>query len=196
MTAADVSTAKNSKTVKLCGWFNTVAHQLAMLSVLFIFWMRRSFKWSFVSRDACDVSFFHTLSDFKLKNDNVSISVSNYTEFKFGVLSMTQLASQLKVTKFQNYTRSLFSSRIKWNITMWKMSDFKTEWYFVIIYTKLKLCVLNCSPCSLNMVSLFGCSSGPLCSNMGDLYMMNYAGPEFWHIVLSWESLAKMLNSP
>lgn len=30
---------------------------------------------------------------------------------------------------------------------------------------------------------------------MCDLYMMNRVGPQFWHIVLSWESLAKRLNS-
>lgn len=104
------------------------------------------------------------------------------------------LAGQFRVAKLGNYTCSLFKSRK--TERMWKISDFRTEWCFVILYTKLKRCVLNCIPCSLNMVSLFGCSSGPPCSNMCDLYMMNHVGPQFWHIVLSWESLAKILNSP
>lgn len=69
------------------------------------------------------------------------------------------------------------------------------RWCFVIIYTKLKLLCWIAVPVDLTW-SLFGCSSGLPCSNMCDLYMMNHEGPQFWHIVLSWESLAKRLNSP
>lgn len=54
---------------------------------------------------------------------------------------------------------------------------------------------LKGSSCRLNTVSLSGCSSAPLCSIISDLYVMNHVGRQFWHIVLSWESLAKGPNS-
>lgn len=159
-----------------------------------VFWVNRSFKWRLVSRDASHVVFFIICV-----TASWSFLPPHYAELKLGALSVTELAGQLKVTKWGKlHTQPFLKQRIRQYITLWNIvySSFKTEKCFVIIYTKLRVSVLNCSSCRLNMVSLFGCSSGPSCRNMCDLYMMNRVGPQFWHIVLSWESLAKRLNFP
>lgn len=54
---------------------------------------------------------------------------------------------------------------------------------------------LKGSSCRLNTAFLSGRSSAPLCGIISDLYVMNHVGLRFWHIVLSWESLAKGPNS-
>lgn len=125
----------------------------------------------------CSFSYCYVTESWRMTMSAFQCVTPHYAGFKLAVLSVTGLAAFLK-------------RRIRQCITVWN-----TEQCFVIIYTNW-VSVLNCSSCRLNTAPLFRCSSGPPCSNMCDLYMMNHVGPQFWHVVLSWESLAKRLNSP